>query len=81
MGTMCVKKVFLGSVTNLKALVMQQVSGNKSFPFLFGFKKSGALLVEYISGGFTLGTTQPPRTNLTTDVVLFIIYFIYLTAR
>jgi len=71
MGTMFGKKVILGSVTDLKALVMQQVSDNKSFPFLFGVMKSGALLVEYISGVFTLGTTQPPRTNLTTFVVFF----------
>ena len=43
---------------------MQQVSDDKSFPFLTDVMKSGALLVEYISGVFTLGTTQPPRTNL-----------------
>ena len=63
-GTICEKKNILGSVTDLKAeaLVMQEVSCDKCFPFLFGVMKPGELLVEYISGGFTLGTTQPPRT-------------------
>ena len=63
-GTICGKKVIIGSVTDLKAeaLVMQQVSGDECFPFLFGVMKRGELLVEYISGGFTLGKTKPSRT-------------------
>jgi len=48
----CAKKVIKGSMKELhaEAVVMQQLSGHHSFPFLFGIVHPGALLMELISG-------------------------------
>ena len=51
MNAFCAKKVIKGSMKEIRAeaLVMQQLSGHQSFPYLFGIVHPGALLMEFIS--------------------------------